>query len=138
MSETLKKIGIPSATIASALLLMAPMLASAASPHFIGSPTCSTVTGNLECTGKVAGLGNVSTVQAFLQSTATCTNQGGNTPQGLVKGPQETLTVQNGQTVFDLTIPNPCPDHMVATFTNVALVIGGTTLPIPGTFTASA
>jgi hypothetical protein len=139
MSESIKKITVPTAIVASALLLMAaPMLAFAANPHFIGTPTCSIVNGDLECTGKVAGLGNVSTVQAFLQATVTCTNVGGNVPQGLVKGPQETLTVQNGQTVFDLTIANPCPDHMTATFKNVALVIGGTTLPISGTFTASA
>jgi hypothetical protein len=137
MQGSLMKIGIPAATtITSALLLMAPIFAAAASPHFIGTPTCSIVNGDLECTGKVAGLGNVSTVQAFLQSTVTCTNQGNNNPPGQVKGPQETLTVQNGQTVFDLTIPNPCHDHMTATFTNVALVIGGTVLPIPGTFTA--
>jgi hypothetical protein len=143
MSDSIKnKIRIPSvATIgaAAAIMLMAPMLAAdAAAVHFVGAPTCNIVNGNLECTGKVAGLGNVSTVQAFVEAFVTCTNQGGNIPQGLVKGPQETLTVQNGQTLFDLTIPNPCPDHMIATFTNVALVIDSNMLPIQGTFTATA
>jgi hypothetical protein len=129
-SKELAKMGVTGS--AAAIMLMAPMLAFAASPHFVGTPTCSIVNDNLECTGKVAGLGNVSTVKAFLQATVTCTNQGDNEPPGQVKGPQETLTVSNGQTVFDLTIPNPCHDHMTATFSNVALVIGGTTLPIPG------
>jgi hypothetical protein len=133
--------GIPRATIGAVmmllLVLLAPMLlqgALAQNPHFVGNTYCDIGNGNLYCTGKVAGLGNISTVTAFIKATVTCTNQtGSDVFHGLVKGTQETLTVRNGQTVFDLTIPNPCPtDTTSVTYRNVALVIDGTTLPIAG------
>ena len=134
MSESIRKIGIiPTATIASALLVIAPMLASAASPHFVGDPSCDVVGGDLECSGKVAGLGNVEEVTAFIQADVTCINRGGNEAIGLSGGEEQTFTVQNGQITFtDLTLENPCRDGMSATFADVALVIDGTTLPIPG------
>jgi hypothetical protein len=90
MSETIKKKGILTATIASALLLMAPMLAAAASPHFIGTPTInksiSGTTATLTTSGKVAGLGSAPT-QVFLTTSGVtaeteCTNKGGNNPPG--------------------------------------------------------
>jgi hypothetical protein len=134
MLESIKKIGIPTA-ITAALVLMAPSLLTtgvyAANPHFVGTPTCEiTSAGALECSGKIAGLGSVSQVTAFLQADSTCTNRGGNNPPGQVTGPSETLTVRNGQTVFDLAIPNPCPDKMTSTFANVAVVVDGNVLPI--------
>ena len=63
MTGNSKKIGIPGATtIASALLLMAPMLAVAQNPHFIGTPTIdksiSGTTATITTIGKVAGLGS--------------------------------------------------------------------------------
>jgi hypothetical protein len=140
MSESLKKgvVAVPAAAIvASALLLMSPMLASAASPHFVGNPSCDVVGGDLECSGKVAGLGNVEEVTAFIQADVTCTNRGGNEAIGLSGGEEQTFSVENGQITFtDLTLENPCRDGMSATFADVALVIDGTTLPIPGTFSA--
>jgi hypothetical protein len=42
MTENLKKTGmlvVPAAIVASALLLMAPMLAAAQNPHFVRGPT---------------------------------------------------------------------------------------------------
>jgi hypothetical protein len=116
---------------ASALLLMAPMLASAASPHFVGTPNCRISGGDLVCSGKVAGLGNVEEVTAFIQADVTCQNRGGNFPQGQQGGQEQTFDVTNGQITFsNLRLENPCPDRMRATFEDVALVIDGTTLPI--------
>jgi len=123
---------------ASALMLMVPMLASAASPHFIGTPSCEVVGGDLECSGKVAGLGNVEEVNARIVADVTCTNRGNNEPQGQQGGEVQTFDVENGQITFtgsnSLTLENPCPDRMTATFEEVALEIDGTTLDIPGTF----
>ena len=119
--------------------------ALAARPHFIGTPTCtpssSGSTKTLSCSGKIAGLGNVSTVSAQLQadvSTTCTTSSGANQPPGLahtVFGQPTTLTVSNGQTTFtnlQLSATAKCPDHMTgsATFTNVKVVVGGTPLLI--------
>jgi|SRR5215211_323913 hypothetical protein len=118
---------------ASALMLMVPMLASAASPHFVGTPSCDVVGGDLECSGKVAGLGNVEEVTAFIQADVTCINRGGNEAFGLSGGEEQTFDVNNGQITFtDLTLENPCRDGMRATFADVQLVIDDTTLDIPG------
>jgi hypothetical protein len=117
------------------LFLLAPM-AFATNPHFVGKPSCEvTNSGALECTGKIAGLGSATEVEAFLEADVPCKNRGGNIPQGLTIGPEETLTVHSGQTVFDLIIPDPCPDGMTATFANVAVFVDDIRLPIPGTFT---
>jgi hypothetical protein len=131
MPESINKgFAIP-VVVASALLLMAPMLASAASPHFVGDPSCDVVGGDLVCSGKVAGLGNVEEVTAFIQADVTCTNRGGNEPLGQQGGEEQTFDVRNGQITFtDLTLENPCPDRMTASFEDVELVIDGTTLPI--------
>src|SRR5215212_7163536 len=109
MPQSIKKIGIPSATMAaSALLLIAPMLAAAASPHFIGTPT---ITKNddfsLTANFKAAGLGNVVT-DIFLTSSGgtadlQCVNPGGNNPPpkrvdfGPLQGETVTVTPRNGQ-----------------------------------------
>jgi hypothetical protein len=121
MPGSIKKIGIPSATIASALLLMAPMLAAAASPHFIGTPT---ITKNpdfsLTAKFKAAGLGNVVT-DIFLTSSGgtadlQCVNPGGNNPPpkqvdfGPLQGQTVTVTPRNGQVTASPTIgPPPLP-----------------------------
>ena len=120
--------------------------ALAASPHFIGTPTCSTSasgsTKTLTCSGKIAGLGSVSAVTAQLIATANtqCTNPGGNIPPGhqQVAGMPATLPVSNGQTVFTLSVSAsakcPPPQAGSVTFTNVGVAVEGTVLPIPGTF----
>jgi hypothetical protein len=148
MSENLKKIGIPVATIASALLLIAPILA-AASPHFIGTPTInktiSGTTATLTTSGKVAGLGSAPT-QFFLTTSSVtaeteCTNRGGNNPPGQdatfgpTQGQTTTIQPRNGQITFNDAAPLSitvtaeqagCPDHQApsitsATFSNVVL-----------------
>ena len=116
---------------ASALMLMAPMLAAAANPHFIGEPNCRISGGDLVCSGKVAGLGNVEEVTASIEADVTCQNRGDNFPQGQQGGEEQTFDVDNGQITFsNLRLENPCPDRMRATFEDVALVVDGTTLPI--------
>ena len=115
------KIGIPSATIASALLLMAPMLAFADSPHFI-SASSGLSGSSLTCTFKEAGLGNLgfSSIKETCSATATaiyeCVNNGGNHPQAANK---ETVTapvtgsglfpIRNGQTTGTITVAAPGP-----------------------------
>jgi hypothetical protein len=126
-------------------LVAAPVLAAAS--HFVGTPTCSTSgsgtsTKTLTCSGKIAGLGNISTVSAKLVSDAItqCTNKGQNLPPGhqAVAGTPATLTVSNGQTVFTLSVSAsancPPPQTGSVTFTNVRVVVGSTVLPISGTF----
>jgi hypothetical protein len=121
MSDSLKKIGIPSATVVSALLLMAPILAAAASPHFIGIPQI-TKNANLSLTStfKAAGLGNVVS-DVFLTSSGgtaelQCVNPGGNNPPpklvdfGPLQGQTVTVTPRNGQITASPTIgPPPLP-----------------------------
>ena len=119
MSENLKKIGIPIATITSALLLIAPILAAAASPHFIGTPTInktiSGTTATLTTSGKVAGLGSAPT-QFFLSTSGVtaqteCTNKGGNNPPGQTatfgptQGQTTTIQPRNGQITFNNAAP---------------------------------
>ena len=68
MPESIKKVTVLATAITAALVLMTPALittgAYAANPHFIGQPNCSVDSaGNLDCNGKIAGLGNVEEVQ---------------------------------------------------------------------------
>jgi hypothetical protein len=150
MTGNSKKIGIPAATtIASALLLMAPMLAVAQNPHFIGTPTInksiSGTTATITTSGKVAGLGSAPT-QFFLTTSSVtaeteCTNKGGNNPPGQdatfgpTQGQTTTIQPRNGQITFNNAGPLSitvtaqqagCPDGMKpsitsATFSDVVL-----------------
>jgi hypothetical protein len=136
---------IVAATLGLALSSSFITSALAASPHFIGTPTCtpssSGSTKTLTCSGKVAGLGKVSTVQGQLVADVTTqctTSSGANQPPGqarTVLGQPTTLTVSNGQTTFTnlrLSATANCPDHMTGsvTFTNVRVLVDGTSLLI--------
>jgi hypothetical protein len=100
--------------------IVSAQVAEAASPHFIGTPTCTkSVSTGLTCSGKAAGLGNGPTA-AFLTAdsvTATyeCVNHGGNVAPGQpvvtnnVTGPTQNITPRNGQITFSPTIPPPTP-----------------------------
>ena len=116
-----KGIAIP-VVIASALMLMAPMLASAQSPHFIRASSGVTNSGSLTCSFKEAGLGDVGPnvdITCSTQASAEywCINRGENHPQAQNK---ETATgdvsktgnfpVRNGQTTGTITVsPPPAP-----------------------------
>jgi|SRR5215204_3743379 len=122
MSESIKKIGIPTAAIATALLLMAPALLSsgafAIAPetttkdrglHFVGTPdltvnkvidpdTGLVTSASLSATGEVAGAGTGG--EATLSSTAEVTQgcltpPGNNEPSGLERS---TTTVTGSET----------------------------------------
>lgn len=154
----------PSTTLA---MLTAAVLASmtataafAANPHFIGQPACTVdAQGNLDCSGRMAGLGNVSEVDAFLEADISATFGCDNPAPGIhippgqpedfqdVAGEQETLPVRNGQARFDLSIaapqpgegfecPNPNWDIVLVsiTYSNVSVIVGEDELAIPGTF----
>ena len=151
MSETIKKMGITTLVVASALLLMAPMLAAAQNPHFVRGPTepdksgVNTDTVTISTSFKAAGLGN-EPVDVFMAAdsvdlTTECENRGGNNPPGQdltiedLTGPVQTITPRNGQITASATLSVTvtseqagCPDRMQplitsATFENVRLVI---------------
>ena len=96
-------------------------VASAARPHFVGSPVCTADDGELCCSGKVAGLGTAPTV---VQITAQfqCENRGGNQPPGQASGRSEPITPRGGQITFGVCTSGNCPDQMEPTFGGVATI----------------
>jgi hypothetical protein len=106
----------------------------AANPHFIGARSCtfSRSTGDLTCSFKVAGLGNVSTADVFLVFKAACTNRGGHNPPGQASTEHRTFPVRNGSVTlvnerFDTNVS--CPDRMVPfAGPSATLVINGVTV----------
>jgi hypothetical protein len=144
MSETFKKMGIPTLVIATALMLMAPAILStgafAQNPHFIKDPTISKAisgtTATLLASGKVAGLGSDPTDVFLTTSGVTaeteCVNRGGNNPPGqdATFGPTtgEVVTIQprHGQITFNnvplsITVTAEqagCPDRMQPVITS--------------------
>jgi hypothetical protein len=147
--------GVSAATL---LLVLAPtMIAFAQNPHFVGRTNCEVdSSGNLDCTGSIAGLGNVEDVEAFLvadiDATFVCVNPGGNIAPGQgveeedVTGETETLPVRNGRANFDLTIeapeapsaeevcanPNWTVELQSISYDNVRVTVDGAVLPIEG------
>ena len=92
-------------------------VASAARPHFIGTPVCTDVGGKVCCSGKIAGLGTAPTV-VEIDAQFTCENRGGNNPPGLASGQSGPITPSGGQITFSnvCTGQGNCPDQMVPTF----------------------
>jgi hypothetical protein len=136
------------ASIATLALLSAfvPLVASADSPHFVGTPSCTKSGTTITCSGKAAGLAGTVT-EAFLTASSVsvtfqCQNKGQNFAPGhpavtnSVTGSTQTITPRNGQITFSpsLTAPavNPsgnCPNSnwtvviTSVTFTDVVLHI---------------
>jgi hypothetical protein len=90
--------------------------AFAQSGHFVGTPRCSDIGTQVQCTGKVAGLGGTTfTITVSAQGTAsvTCTNPAGNVAPGQsfstgvtgTSGPFS--TPRNGQASFTVTSNAP-------------------------------
>jgi hypothetical protein len=110
-------------------------VALAQSGHFVGTPTCRDIGTQVQCTGKVAGLGGTTftiTVQAQGTAVVTCTNPAGNVAPGqnftaTVTGTSGPFaTPRNGQAGFRVTSnaptapPGSCPNPMwTATVTDV-------------------
>jgi hypothetical protein len=99
-----------------------PSAALAQSGHFIeggaGAPVCRDIGLQVQCTGKVAGLGGTTfeiTVEAAGIATVVCLNPAGNRAPGqdtevTVSGSSGPLpTPRNGQFVFDITSVSPAP-----------------------------
>jgi hypothetical protein len=95
-----------------------PAAASAQSGHFVGTPTCTDIGTQVQCSGKVAGLGGTTftiTVEADGIASVECTNPGGNVAPGQdtavnVSGSSGPLaTPRNGQFRFSLTSADPEP-----------------------------
>jgi hypothetical protein len=100
--------------------VMAAPAALAASPHFIGTPSCTkSVTTGLTCSGKAAGLGDEPAFVFLSASSVTanyvCVNKGGNIAPGQpvvtqdVTGPSQEIAPHNGQITFSATLPVPAP-----------------------------
>jgi len=103
--------------------------------HFVGEPTCRDIGTQVQCTGKVAGLGGTTftiTVEATGTASVTCTNPAGNVAPGqsftaTVTGTSGPFaTPRNGQARFTVTSdaptapPGSCPNPMwTATVTDV-------------------
>jgi hypothetical protein len=124
------------ATVAAlSLLTTFGSAAFAQAGHFVGTPTCRDIGTQVQCTGKVAGLGGTTftiTVSAPGTATVTCTNPAGNVAPGqnfstTVTGTSGPFaTPRNGQARFTVTSdaptapPGSCPNPMwTATVTDV-------------------
>jgi hypothetical protein len=121
-----------------------PSVASAQSGHFVGTPTCTDIGTQVQCSGKVAGLGGTTftiTVSAPGTASVTCTNPAGNVAPGqsfstTVTGTSGPFaTPRNGQAAFTVTSNTPtapagsCPNPMwTATVTDVAFTEATITL----------
>jgi hypothetical protein len=118
--------------------------ALAQSGHFVGTPTCTDIGTQVQCSGKVAGLGGTTftiTVTATGTASVTCTNPAGNVAPGqsfttTVAGSSGPFpTPRNGQARFTVTSVAPtapagsCPNPMwTATVTDVAFTTATVTL----------
>ena len=101
-------------------VLLCAAVAVAANAHFIGTPTCSQTSANrIDCSGKVAGLGN-GPIYVVVTADAGCTNQDGSHvipgQSTTVSGPffatngQFTFGPGTGNTVVG-TGPGSCPGN---------------------------
>jgi hypothetical protein len=118
--------------------------ALAQSGHFVGTPTCRDTGTQVQCSGKVAGLGGTTftiTVSAPGTASVECTNPGGQVAPGqsfstTVTGTSGPFaTPRNGQARFTITSdapsapPGSCPNPMwTATVVDVAFTTATLTL----------
>jgi hypothetical protein len=118
-----------------AAVLAFPGVAAAQSGHFVGTQTCRDIGTQVECSGKVAGLGGTTftiTVEAQGTASVECRNPGGNVAPGQsfsfdaagASGPFP--TPRNGQARYTVRTDAPtapagaCPNpQWTATVTDV-------------------
>lgn len=121
--------------ISAAAVLSFAAPASAQSGHFVGEPTCRDVGTQVQCTGKVAGLGGTTftiTVEAEGIASVQCANPAGNVAPGqsfetdLTGSSGPLATPRNGQFRFGIRSNAPtapagsCPNpKWTATVTDV-------------------
>jgi hypothetical protein len=128
--------------VVAAALLAFPSGAAAQSGHFVGTQTCADIGTQVQCSGKVAGLGGTTftiTVVAQGSATVSCTNPAGNVAPGQAfdftaqgsSGPFR--TPRNGQSAYTVTTNAPsapagsCPNpKWTATVTDVAFTTSAT------------
>jgi hypothetical protein len=121
-----------------------PGAANAQSGHFVGAQTCTDIGTQVQCSGKVAGLGGTTftiTVSATGTASVTCTNPAGNVAPGQSftttttgsSGPFP--TPRNGQASYTVTSNPPsapagsCPNpKWTATVTDVTFTTATLTL----------
>jgi hypothetical protein len=102
--------------------------ALAGNPHFVGTATITRDGNTLTVSGKLAGLGNESTVNVVATVDAACVNPGSKRPQAANKQSFSTggdFPVKNGKADYSLTItanfsPN-CSPPMTVVFTNLVV-----------------
>jgi hypothetical protein len=126
-----------------------PSFASAQSGHFVGTQTCTDIGTQVQCSGKVAGLGGTTftiTVAAEGTATVTCTNPAGNVAPGqafdfVAQGSSGPFpTPRNGQSGYTVTSNAPsapagsCPNpQWTATVVDVAFTTATISLFEDGT-----
>ena len=136
--------------LSAAALLVLPGVASAQSGHFVQTQTCTDIGTQVQCSGKVAGLGGTTfEISVAAQGTATvvCINPGGNRAPGqdtsvTVSGSSGPLpTPRNGQFRYTVTsvAPGPlpptptCPNNQwTPTITDVSFTTATITLTEDG------
>ena len=133
---------LPLVALAAVAALAFPSAAAAQSGHFVGTQTCTDIGTQVQCNGKVAGLGGTTftiTVQAAGTATVECANPAGNVAPGQAfsftaagsSGPF--ATPRNGQAKYTVTTTAPsapagsCPNpKWTATVTDVAFTTTAT------------
>jgi len=102
--------------LATVAVLALPSVASAQNGHFVGTQTCTDIGSQVQCSGKVAGLGGTTftiTVQATGTASVECHNPAGNVAPGQSfsfsaqgsSGPFP--TPRNGQSPYTVTTDAP-------------------------------
>lgn len=133
-------------TVALLVLLAAVLgwagVASAASPHFVGTPTATRSGDTLTVSFKIAGLGNEDQT-ITLTADAQCWNPGGNAPQAENKGvvlATGTFSPKNGNVTGSLsgsaTTDPACSPPMTLVYANVTVtdVTAGIAYTLLGTY----
>lgn len=112
--------------------LLTATVAQAASPHFVGSRSCTQAGGTVTCNFSVAGLGNASTATASIQAPFQCVKTTSHEvrPGGLAGSGNQTFTVTNGRiNVTGLQLTAHCPDSFMPEFTGpVTVIVNGQTV----------